>query len=153
MSFDAQALLNATSTEANATRLDPAPVGTYTGQVAKVDVKSGVSQKTGEVWCRLELYLESEDPKLDQIGMKKKTFRADALLELDANGGVATGSGKNVSLGRMREACGLNQPGSPFSLGMFQGQMFKFDVSHEPDAKDPTMIYERVKGLRSMAAQ
>ncbi len=152
MSFDAQALLNATTAEANSTKLLPAPVGDYVGQVSKVDVKSGVSKSTGEIWCRLELYLESEDPKLEQIGMKKKNFRADALLELTPMGTIDTGQGKNVALGRMREAAGLNQPGQPFSLGMFQGQVFKFTVEHQPDQNDPEKIYERVKALRSPAA-
>ena len=152
MSFDAQALLNATTAEANSTKLLPAPVGDYVGQVSKVDVKSGVSKSTGEVWCRLELTLESEDPKLDQIGMKKKNFRADALLELTPMGTIDTGPGKNVALGRMREAAGLNQPGQPFSLGMFQGQVFKFTIEHQPDQTDPEKIYERVKALRSPAA-
>lgn len=152
MSFDAQALLNATTAEANSTKLLPAPVGDYVGQVSKVDVKSGVSKSTGEVWCRLELTLESEDPKLEQIGMRKKNFRADALLELTPMGTIDTGQGKNVALGRMREAAGLNQPGQPFSLGMFQGQVFKFTVEHQPDQNDPEKIYERVKALRSPSA-
>lgn len=149
--FDAQALLNATYTEANATKLVPAPVGDYTGVVTKVAVKSG-NDKNGDTWTRFEMYLESTDPKLQQIGMEKKTFRADMLLELTPQGTIDSGEGKNVQLGRAREAAGLNQPGMPFSLGMFQGQGFKFTVSHEPDSKDPTVIYERVKGLRNMSA-
>jgi len=150
--FDAQSLLNATYTDANATKLIPAPVGDYVGLCTKVDVKSGTSRNSGEPWTRLELYLESEDPKLEQVGMKKKTFRADTILELTPMGTIDTGPGKNVTLGRWREAAGLNREGQPFSLGMFQGQMFKFTVSHEPDAKDPEVIYERVKGMREATA-
>lgn len=150
--FDAQALLNAATEEVNSTRVLPAPVGDYIGQVTKVDVKSGIGKNSGEPWVRLELVLEAEDPKLESIGMTKKRFNGGFMLDITPSGSLDMSEGKNIQLGRAREACGLNREGQAFSLGMFQGQTFKFTVEHEPDSRDPTVIWERVKGLRSVTA-
>ena len=40
------------------------------------------------------------------------------------------GKGKNVGLGRLREAADLNVPGAPFSFAMFEGRPVKVSVKH-----------------------
>jgi hypothetical protein len=154
MQFNANAILNSSIEEANSTRMEPMPIGEgYIGLVTKVDVKTGTNKKN-EPWVRLELMVEVDgDPRLEAIGMTKKSIRIDGLLDITDKGTIDTSKGKNVQLGRLREATGLNQPGRAFSPLMFQGQMLKFDVSHDVNEEDPTIIYDRAKNIRAATAE
>ena len=55
------------------------------------------------------------------------------------------GKGKNVALGRLREALGQNTPGKPWSFGMLVGQVAKVAVKHRiTDAGDTFAEVKRV---------
>jgi hypothetical protein len=57
------------------------------------------------------------------------------------------GKGKNVSLGRLREATGLNEKGRPFGFRMLVGQMARVRVKHRPDNKNPEIVYAEVDAV------
>lgn len=153
--FDASSFLNATFNEANSTRIKPAPEGEYIGQIQPIvaeNIKSGTSQK-GNLWTRLDVQVEvTGDQRIaDACGLEKKVIRGGIMLDLTPSGGLDFSEGKNIGLGRLRAATGLNQPGQPFSFSMFGGKMVKIIVSHRPDPKDPSIIYEDIKGFLPIA--
>jgi hypothetical protein len=71
------------------------------------------------------------------------------MLDLNESGtGMDTGKGKNVTLGRLREALGLNQPGTPFSFRQLIGRAAKISVTQRVDGDQ---IYNDVKGVVKLA--
>jgi hypothetical protein len=52
------------------------------------------------------------------------------------------GKGKNVGLGKLREALGLNTPGEPFSFSMITGRLAKGFVQHEVKREE---IFVKIK--------
>jgi hypothetical protein len=66
----------------------------------------------------------------------------DVMLDLTDSGQLDMAKGRNVRLGRLREALDLNAPGRPFSFAMIQGRMAKVKVGHRVDGED---IYAEVR--------
>jgi len=54
--------------------------------------------------------------------------------------------GKNIGLGRIREALGMNKPGEPFAFSMIAGRMAKVIVSHRPVGED---LFPEIKKIAS----
>jgi hypothetical protein len=69
------------------------------------------------------------------------------MLDLDPNGGLDMAEGKNVGLGRLREALGLNDPTESFSFNMLPGRMAKVRVGHREDSRDPEIKYAEVQAV------
>ncbi len=145
--FDAKNLLEVAFTQSNDTKLIPTPEGEYMAVIEAIDIKSGVSQKNNEPWARLDCSVAIDDPQVEsQIGRKPK-IRAGVMLDILESGGLDLGKGRNVQLGRLREATGKNQEGVPFRFQDLIGQIVKVKVSHRPDPKDPAVIYDEVKAF------
>jgi len=154
--FDAASFLNATFSEVNSTQIKPAPEGDYIGQIEPVtseSFKSGISAK-GNAWARLDLAVVVEgNPAIKAAtGLDKKTIRAGVMLDLTPSGGLDFSEGKNVALGRLRKATGLNNPGQPFAFSMFGGKMVKISVKHRFDPEDSSKVYEDVKAFLPASA-
>jgi hypothetical protein len=87
-----------------------------------------------------------QDPNVGaQLGRDKVTvFHKGMFLDLDAAGGLDTGKGKNVDLGRLREAVGQNKAG-PWNFNMLKGAgPVIVKVVHEADQRDKEKKYARV---------
>lgn len=148
MAFDASAFMNSVYNDANATKMKPVPEGEYVGQIQPINEKSivgGTSQK-GNDWARLDLMIEiAGDPRIKEaLGVDKRQVRAGIMLDLTESGGLDFGEGRNIKLGRLRAATGLNTPGQPFSWNQFGGKLVKFAVKHRPDDRNPELIYDDV---------
>ncbi len=142
--FDPQAFLDAQTTETNDTRVLPCPVGEWPATIDSVDIKSGVGQKSGEPWTKLAVKWVIEGCPANQLAERDKIFtQQGVMLDLTESGGLDMGKGKNVQLGRLREAVGLNQPGQPFSFRMLIGRSAKVSVSHREYEGN---LYDEVKG-------
>jgi hypothetical protein len=130
MSFDPEEFLNSTTTEPNATIYEPIPPAEYQAVIEDIKFQSGVSDKGP--WNRLEVLWNIEDePLRELLGKKKLLSRQSIMLEMLETGGIATGRGKNVGYGRLREAVDLNRPGEPYSPRMLIGRRAKVKVEHE----------------------
>ncbi len=142
--FDPNAFLNATVTDSNSTEMTPVPEGEYLSIIEKVDVKEWSSKDGSSSGLKLALVWDIEDDGVKELlGMKKITCRQDIMLDLTDTGQLDFGKGKNVTLGRLREATGLNTPGEPFAFSMLQGRLAKALVKHRVvDDK----IYAEVRG-------
>lgn len=147
MSFDPSTFLNQTFDEALDTKVIPCPVGEYLGLAEKVEVKPWAARDGSSSGLKLEIMWNIEDDNVRQLlGRDKILVKQDQMLDLTDTGQLDLGKGKNVGLGRIREALGLNTAGEPFSFAMIQGRMAKVKVSHRPVGED---LFAEIKAIAS----
>lgn len=143
MSFDPNTFLNSTYEEANDTKIVPCPAGEYLAIADKVEVKPWTSRDGSSSGLKLAILwdIQSDDAKAI-VGRDSVKVPQDQMLDLTDTGALDMGKGRNVGLGRLREALGMNAPGEPFSMGAIQGRMAKVVVSHRPNGED---LYAEIK--------
>lgn len=144
--FDPNQFLDMQTTESNDTKVVPVPVGEYLAQVTEVKARPWTSKadptKSG---IALDLQWEIEDANVKSLlGRDKVTVKQGIMLDMTESGGLDMGKGKNVGLGRVREATGLNTPGQPFAASMLTGRLAKITVKHRVDGD---AIYAEVSGV------
>jgi hypothetical protein len=149
--FSPETFMNAVYTEVNDTKIVPCPVGEFPAQIVEVTPKSGTiskGERTGEPWAMLQVNWETSDPSAcAATGRDKVRVRQGIMLDLTPAGGLDFGPGRNVQLGRLREATGLNQPGQPFSPSMFTGRSGRISVAHRIDDRDGVTVQAEVKNV------
>ena len=152
--FDPDTFLSTTVTEANSTTVVPVPEGEYVAIIGKPKIRQFSGTKDpGALYTSLDLPCEIDLAGMypavaEQLGRDKATVRYSSMLDLTDSGGLDMGKGRNVGLGRAREAAGLNTPGQPFSFAMFEGRAVKVMVKHRVDGD---RIYDEVKAMAKLA--
>lgn len=143
--FDPSTFLDVSINEANATQSEPVPVGEYlavTGDPVPRNWQSKDGTKSG---VALDVPLEIDDAAVKaKLGRDKVTVTYGIMLDLNESGGIDTGKGRNISLGRLREAIGLNAPGVPFNFRMIAGHPLRVTIKHDVQGDN---IYARVAGV------
>lgn len=149
-SFDPNQFLDVQITEANDTKLVPVPEAEYTAVIDKVTTRAWQGKadpsKSG---VTLEVLWDIDDTALKaELGRDKITVKQGIMLDLTDSGSFDMGKGKNVGLGRLREALDMNKPGIPFAFSMLPGRVATVSVKHRivEDA-----IYAEVRGVAPMA--
>ncbi len=139
MSFDPSLFLDSQVTESNSTSTIPVPVGEYLAVVEKVDARQWTKKDDPTVsGIALDIvYSISDQNVLDLLGRDKVTVKQGIILDMTDAASIDFGKGKNVSLGRLREAVDLNVPGQPFAFSMLIGRMAKVNVVHEMYQGEP----------------
>ena len=79
----------------------------------------------------------------EATGLDSPTCRQSVFLDLH-EGLLDMREKKNISLGRLREALGLNDPEKPFSFNDLVGQPAIVRIEQSPNAKDPENPYSNV---------
>lgn len=130
MSFDPQQFMDSVYTESNSTEIIPVDEGEYQAIAENADVKSfsGVKDPSKTyiqltVNWRLDDEAQRQKTKRDNILIRQQIF-----LDTTPNGMLDMGEGKNVGLGRLRAALGLNKPGVPFRFSDIPGRAAKVKV-------------------------
>lgn len=145
--FDAASFLASTVTDANDTKVVPVPVGEYVAVIEKVDIRPWTSrdgQKSGLALDVIHAIDDSTGALKTLLGRDKITVKQGLMLDTTEQGGLDMGKGRNVSLGKLREATGLNVAGQPFSFLNLVGHVVKINVSHRVDGDS---IFADVKGV------
>lgn len=143
--FDADSFMQTNFTEENETKIVPCPAGEYAAKIERVDPKVTDSGK-----AMLNVTWEILDPNvLAATGRSKVTVRQTIWLDID-NGALQFGPGKNIGLGRLREACGQNVKGQPWQPAMLVGASAKVKTVLDPDKNDPSTIYDRVTAVAKL---
>src|SRR6266498_2052309 len=123
--FNPQELLNTTFEDEFSTRLVPVPVNAdgWLGVVTKMpEMKTWQARDGSSSGLKLVITWELQEPELAQeLGRKVVTLRDEIMLDLTETGMLDKGPGKNVRLGRLREAQGTNKPGKPWSFSDIVG--------------------------------
>lgn len=147
--FDPVSLLNE-NIEANATKRTPLPIGEGIAQITKMELKDGKAgpqaKNPGAPWARLDLTLEITDPeylKLVGDGNQEKAITFYGVMLDMQNGAIAVGPDKNIKLGKLREAAGVN--GQP--LNMLLGQQIRFMMGQKPHPTEPDSILSEIIGV------
>lgn len=139
--FDPDMFMNQQTTDANSTAYVPVPEGEY--QAVIKDVKAGTAGDKPV----LNLTWGVDDAEVREVtGLEEPTVRQTIWLDLTASGGLDMGKGKNVGLGKLREALGQNQPGQPWAPGMLNGQVAMINVKHR-SGKEPGEVFADVKSV------
>lgn len=147
--FNPDQFLDMQVTETNDTKVIPVPVGEYTAVITDVKCRQWQAKddpsKSG---LALDLQWELDDAAVKELlGRDKVTVKQDIMLDITESGGLDMGKGRNVSLGKLREAMGLNVAGQPFAFSMLNGRVAKVVVSHRIDGEQ---IYAKVKGVAKL---
>ena len=146
--FSADAFMNQEFDQANDTKTTPCPEGDFLGLAEKVDLRSWVSKKDPSmsgVTLDIAWIIEDENVK-QELGRDKVTVRQGIMLDLTPEGNLDMGKGRNVQLGKLREALGLNIAGQPFSFNMIPGKMARVAVKQDPP-DDNGDIFSKVRAV------
>lgn len=141
--FNAEQFLNLQVEDPNSTELLLVPEGEYTAVSEPVDANSfrsftiGKGERAGQKGVSLDVEWSIND---ESGALKEYLGRAPKVrqgLMLDTIGGgtsLEMGKGKNVGLGRLREALGQNQTATPWRFSMLGSQVAKIKVKHRLDS-------------------
>lgn len=151
MSFDADSFLNSAVTGTNSTKIIPCPVGEYPGVIDSLKARQWQSQDGTKTGVALDvIWIVEDDGARQATGRESVTVKQGVMLDLDPNGALDMSEGKNVGLGRLRAATGLNNEGEAFSFNMLPGRMAKIKVGHRPDKNDAETIYAEVNAVAAL---
>lgn len=148
--LNVEQFLNTQVSDSNATKIVPIPDGEYQALIGPITkdslrsfkIKNG--PRAGQEGYSLDLEWEILDDQVKAL-LKRDTVkvRQSVLLDIE-NGSLAFGEGRNITLGRVREAVNQNRAGQPWSFGMLSGQVAKIKVSQRVEGEE---IYNEVKGV------
>lgn len=130
--FDPEAFLRGTVQGANSTQFIPCPVGEYPAIVDDVKARPWKSEEKGTSGVVLDVLWSIDSEAVRQeLGRDKVVVSQGVMLDLTESGGIDQGKGKNVRLGQLRDAVGLNDPSADFNFLMLKGRAAKVKVEHE----------------------
>jgi hypothetical protein len=151
--FDPNTFLEMTTTDANSTVAVPVPAREYIAIVEEVKARPWqAADDPSKAGMSLDVTWLIDDAAVKaELERDKVTVKQSLFLDVTPEGGLDMGKGKNVGLGRLREALDLNAPGQPFGFRMLPGRAAKIVVSHRTDPKRPEVIYAEVKAVAKLA--
>lgn len=114
--FDPNAFLSQKIGEKLDTVVIPCPPGSYVGVISKVDIRSWVKKDDPtingvnlDVLVKLNSSTPGNEDILEECGVEEIMVKGGIRLDINDEGtGLAKGKGKNVPLGKLLEAVGLN---------------------------------------------
>lgn len=141
--FNHESFLNTETTDSNDTQYTPVPEGEFPACVKDIKARTTSSGK-----AVLDVNWKIDDAGVEAAtGMKENTVRQSIFLDITENGGLDNGKGKNVQLGKLRDALGQNASGKAWRPGMLVGGVARVKVSHRMDGDN---IYTDVKGVSKL---
>lgn len=130
--FDPTAFMNTQITGANDTQFRPCPIGEYPAVIDKVEPREWTSRDGTKSGVALDVFWSIDSDTIrTELGRDKVVVKQGVMLDMTPQGTIDGGVGKNINLGRLREALGMNDPSMPFSFAMLPGKVAKVKVEHE----------------------
>jgi hypothetical protein len=150
--FNAETFLNTQVSDAMSTQLDPVPKGEFKAVSQPVDANSFSTfdykkgDRAGQKGHRMTVMWKIDDESAGEYN--GRTVRQQFIIDVTADGtGLDAGKGKNITLGRLREALGQNVGGQPWHPGMLGSQIAKISVDQRFDPDDASKIYNEVTSV------
>jgi hypothetical protein len=127
------------------------PPNDYKGMIAKPEhISMGFTPKGSPV---LEVWWTLDAPEVsEQIGKDTLMVRQTLYLDLTAAKRLDTSKGRNVQLGRLREALGQNGPGK-WNYNDMVGVPALVKTDLDPNKNVAGDFYEKVKGVSSLRSR
>lgn len=146
--FDPKLFMDLQVNGASSTERIPVPAQEWLAVIKKVETRAWTGkQDPSKSGIALDVQFSIDDPNLKaQLGRDEVTLQTGIMLDLSGNS-LDMSKGKNVQLGRLRDACDLNDPSKPFSFRMLEGKVLKILVSHKPSTAPgarPGDVFENV---------
>lgn len=139
--FNAEALKNVVIEGAMDTEAIPFPALDSVVAVVKSFTIEAIKDKV-----KLNVMWSCNEPEVVEVtGRDENTIRQNVWLDLNANGNLDMGRGKNVGLGKLRTALNQNDPTEPWSFGHIVGQVAKIRTSHR--IADDGVTYAEVRAV------
>lgn len=146
--FNPDSFMNASVTDANDTQYVPVPEGEFQATVDKVEAKV-VGQDTPRPI--INVTWKTSDPAVQNVtGRAENSVRQTIWLDVTESGGLDFGKGKNIGLGKLREALGQNKPGQSWAPGMLVGGVAKIKVKHSIDKRDGVTVNAEVSAVTKL---
>jgi hypothetical protein len=145
MSFNPEAFLGQTVSEALDTQLVPVPEGIHSAQIKSLNLRKldATSEKEERVILEVTWIALSKEAR-EATGLENPQVRQTIWLDTNPSGGLDTGKGKNVGLGRLREAVGQNRAGKSWSFNHLNGALADILVKHRPGRDGDENTYAEV---------
>jgi len=138
--FDPKTFGQMTFNQANSTKSTPVPVGEQPGTCYKWEVLPWASREDpqNKNGLKMNVLFNIDGEAVKEITKRDQNLvRYEFFLDLTPEGMLDMGEGKNVKLGRLREALNLNTPGTPFSFDMMLGRRALCSIQHRIVGEDP----------------
>lgn len=149
--FDPTTFMQTAINEPNDTKFESCPPGEFNAVISKIEIKEITSKKSGKLVYPCELTWNVLDEKVKaELGRDNVTVRQSLWIDFTDSGSLDMGKGKNVGLGKLREALGMNGPG--FSFAKLEGAgPARISVAERPNEKDPSNPYVNVVAVGKYA--
>ena len=144
--FNADTFLEQTVTGAHETKYPVIPAGEYPAISKSIQAREMPNAKEPEKgpYTVLDIVWNIDDAGVkEETGLDSPSCRQSVFLELH-EGLIDMRAKKNIPLGRLREALGLNDPDAAFSFNDLVGQPAIVRIEQSPNAKDPENPYSNV---------
>lgn len=156
MAFNADAFLNQTVDAPMSTSVTPCPEGEYVAFIDDGDkaitFSGGRSDKTGDEWNKMNVLFDIKDDAVrDLLKRDKILVPMQCFLDITPAGTLDVSEGKNVSIGRLRQALGQNE--GAWNPAMLKGKgPLMVKVTQRSDPKDPTIKYAEIARVAKISA-
>jgi len=148
--FDAGTFMNQTIDAQLDTQIKQCPEGEFRAMIDDFDEKAFrtfTSQKNGNDYTVFSppFVIQDQAVQADLGRDKVVVFHKGMFIDVGVDGGLDFSKGKNVDLGKLREAVNQNVAGQPWSFNHLKGAgPVMVRVVHEADANDAEKKYARV---------
>lgn len=140
--FDAKNFLDMEIEGENSTEVIPVPPGEYIGLCVEVKAREWKARDGTKEGKALDVSWEIDDPEIKTATSRDRVvIRQGVMLETTESGAIDMSKGKNVQLGRLRAAVGMNT-GGKFRFSDIVGQAATIKVTNEP--QEDGRIFDRV---------
>ena len=147
--FNAEQFMNTTYKEALDTKLDPIPDSEdgsgWEAQITDLKARTFKGKDGSDLYVMDVTWLVLAEAVKKSLGIEKPMVRQSVWLEFTKEGNLDFGKGKNLKLGKLKEALGQNKAGKNWSPNNLMGQMAMVITEQTPDKDDPELIYSNVK--------
>lgn len=143
--FDPDAFMNQEVEGPMDTKYPTVPEGVYTSIIEDVKVRQ-FTNKNGDTGIVADILHSIQDDEVKKKMDKDKVLVKQGLfIDVAPNGGLDLSEGKNIKLGKLRDAVGQNA-GGPWNLNHLKGAgPLTIAVSTRSDPNDPETVYNDVK--------
>lgn len=143
--FDTDNFLSGSAGGTLSTERTLIPANTYpNASIKDLTVKTGTianGERAGEAWVRLNVVWQIDSQELrDSLSRANVLITQGFMLDVTESGELDTGKGKNIRLGKLKKALGMNDGETKWMD--FIGKYATIQVGHGVNSKDGTATEE-----------
>lgn len=143
--FDVEQFASTTIEEASSTEYVPVPDAEYNAVVKSHKILGPKNEGQSPIF---KVMWQLDCPENEDA--HDKIVPQTVWLDISEQGALLTGKGKNVQLGRLREALDQNTPGQPWTFAMVDGQVGRVQTKQRVN-DDTGEIFSDVVAVTKLA--